>query len=108
MFYSPRNTGSCFSVTQGLPSLGGAILTSTGLAFISGTIKDNHLRAFDAETGEELWKGKLPAGGQATPMTYEVELEDGRRRQFVVVAAGGNGRAGTKIGDSLVAFAVPD
>ena len=93
---------------EGLPSLGGAIVTSTGLAFISGTVKDNHLRAFDVETGEELWKGKLPAGGQATPMTYEVQMEDGTRRQFVVVAAGGNGRAETKIGDSLVAFSLPE
>ncbi|HEX9726732.1 MAG TPA: pyrroloquinoline quinone-dependent dehydrogenase [Vicinamibacteria bacterium] len=93
---------------EGLPSLGGAILTASGLAFISGTIKDDHLRAFDVETGAELWKARLPAGGQATPMTYEVRLEDGRRRQFVVIAAGGNGRASSKIGDSLVAFALPD
>jgi quinoprotein glucose dehydrogenase len=65
---------------------------------------DNYLRAFDLETGKELWKGRLPAGAQATPMTYRLG-EDGR--QFVVIAAGGHGRLGTDIGDSVVAFAVP-
>jgi hypothetical protein len=65
---------------------------------------DNYLRAFDLETGKELWKGRLPAGGQATPMSYR--LEDGR--QFVVIAAGGHGRMGTDIGDSVVAFALPE
>jgi quinoprotein glucose dehydrogenase len=60
------------------------------------------LRAFDIETGRELWKGRLPAGGQATPMTYEI---DGR--QFVVIAAGGHGVLQTARGDYLVAFALP-
>src|SRR4029453_11320879 len=66
---------------------------------------DNYLRAFDVETGRELWKGRLPAGGQATPMTYR-STENGR--QFVVIAAGGHGRLGTDIGDSVVAFTLPD
>lgn len=94
-----------FEIDTGLPSLGGAIVTATGLAFIAGTV-DDYIRAFDVETGEELWKFKLPAGGQATPMSYEVR-QNGVKRQFVVIAAGGNGRARTKIGDSLVAFALP-
>jgi len=91
----------------GVPSLGGAIVTAGGLAFIAGTV-DGFIRAFDVDTGKELWKRRLPAGGQATPMTYEVDLGNGRRRQFVVIAAGGQGRAKTKIGDFLVAFALPD
>src|SRR5262245_32512868 len=65
---------------------------------------DNYLRAFDIDTGAELWKGRLPAGGQATPMTYRLR-PDGR--QFVVIAAGGHGKLGTKLGDSLIAFALP-
>jgi quinoprotein glucose dehydrogenase len=93
---------------KGLPSLGGAVLTSTGLAFIAGTIQDDRIRAFSVEKGDLLWEHKLPAGGQATPMTYEVELTDGRKRQFVVIAAGGNGRATSKLGDSLVAFSLPE
>jgi quinoprotein glucose dehydrogenase len=86
---------------RGTPSLGGPIVTAGGLVFIGGAM-DNYLRAFDIETGAELWKGRLPAGGQATPMTYSV-----RGRQFVVIAAGGHGKIGTKLGDSVVAFALP-
>ena len=79
-------------------------MTGGGLVFIAAAM-DNYLRAFDLETGKELWRGRLPAGGQATPMSYRLE-EDGR--QFVVIAAGGHGRMGTDIGDSLVAFALPE
>jgi quinoprotein glucose dehydrogenase len=96
-----------FETNIGLPSLGGAVVTRSGLAFIAGTT-DQNFRAFDVESGKELWKVRLPAGGQATPMTYEVRLEDGRTRQFVVIAAGGQGRARTQLGDSLVAFALRD
>jgi quinoprotein glucose dehydrogenase len=67
-----------------------------------GAALDDYLRAFDTETGRELWRGRLPAGGQATPMSY---LSGGR--QFVVIAAGGNGSAETRLGDSVVAFALP-
>jgi quinoprotein glucose dehydrogenase len=87
--------------TIGMPNMGGPIVTAGGLVFI-GAATDNYLRAFDVETGRELWKGRLPAGGQATPMTYEA---DGR--QFVVIAAGGHGGLGTTPGDHVVAFALP-
>jgi quinoprotein glucose dehydrogenase len=90
-------------VRLGVPNLGGPIVTASGLVFIAATM-DDYLRAFDLETGEELWKGRLPAGGQATPMTYRLR-PDGR--QFVVVAAGGHQRAGSRLGDSLVTFALP-
>jgi len=79
------------------------MVTAGGLVFI-GAAMDNYLRAFDEESGKELWKGRLPAGGQATPMTYRLH-PDGR--QYVVIAAGGHGRLGTKLGDALVAFALP-
>jgi quinoprotein glucose dehydrogenase len=88
--------------TLGMPNMGGPIVTDGGLAFI-GAATDNYLRAFDIETGRELWKGRLPAGGQATPMSYEAN-----GRQFVVIAAGGHGKLGTKRGDHVVAFALPE
>lgn len=87
---------------QGVPNIGGPMVTSSGLVFI-GAAMDDYLRAFDVESGQELWKGRLPAGGQATPMTYE---RGGR--QYVVIAAGGHGGAGTTLGDYVVAFALPE
>ncbi len=86
----------------GVPSLGGPIVTSTGLILI-GAAMDDYLRAYAIDSGEELWRGRLPAGGQATPMAYEI---DGR--PYVVIAAGGHSRGGTKLGDELVAFTIPD
>lgn len=88
----------------GTPNLGGPTVTAAGVVFI-GAAMDNYLRAFDVDTGAELWKGRLPAGGQATPMTYRLR-PDGK--QYVVIAAGGHARMGTKLGDSVVAFALPD
>ena len=87
---------------MGVPNLGGPIVTAGGVAFLSGTL-DYYVRAYDVATGEELWRSRLPAGGQATPMTYEAA--DGR--QFVVVVAGGHGSLGTKPGDSVIAYALP-
>jgi quinoprotein glucose dehydrogenase len=84
----------------GVPNFGGPISTDSGLVFI-GAAMDNYLRAFDAKTGAELWKGRLPAGGQATPMTYMW-----RGKQYVVIAAGGHAKSGTKRGDEIVAFAL--
>jgi len=83
----------------GSPNLGGPIVTASGLVFIGATL-DRGFRAFDVETGRELWKAALPAGARATPMTYEVG-----GRQFVVIAAGGSGTFGA--GDAIVAFALP-
>lgn len=87
----------------GTPNMGGPIVTAGRLVFI-GAAMDNYLRAFDVETGKELWKGRLPAGGQATPMTYRAGTGN---RQFVVIAAGGHGGLGTEQGDAVVAFALP-
>jgi quinoprotein glucose dehydrogenase len=86
---------------RGLPNLGGPIVTASGLVFIAAAT-DDKLRAFDVHSGRELWQAALPAGGQATPMTY---VAGGR--QFVVIAAGGHARLGTKFGDAVVAFALP-
>ncbi len=85
----------------GTINLGGPIITGGGLVFTSAAM-DLYLRAFNIETGEELWKYQLPAGGQATPMTYTVG-----NKQYLVIAAGGHGKLGTKQGDYLIAFSLP-
>lgn len=86
----------------GTPNFGGPVVTAGGVIFI-GAAMDNYLRAFDAGTGDELWKGRLPAGGQATPMTYEW-----KGRQYVVIAAGGHSTSTTTLGDYVMAFALPE
>jgi quinoprotein glucose dehydrogenase len=83
------------------PNLGGPIATAGGLVFIAATI-DPFIRAFDIDTGREIWKAELPGGGKATPMTYRGA--DGR--QYVVIAAGGDGET-WKASDAIVAFALP-
>ena len=86
----------------GTENFGGTIVTRGGLVFIGGT-KDEKFRAFDKRTGDVLFEVKLPAGGYATPCTYQV---DGR--QYVCIAAGGAGLMGTQPGDAFVAFALPE
>ncbi len=88
--------------TWGLPGLGGPLVTKSGLVFLAATF-DSKFRAFDVETGRELWETSLPAGGQAVPMTFRHE-----GRQVVVIAAGGYGRIAIDLGDSLVAYALPE
>jgi quinoprotein glucose dehydrogenase len=87
---------------MGVPDLGGPIMTAGGVAFLSGTL-DYYVRGYDVTTGEELWRSRLPAGGQATPMTYTGK--DGR--QYLLVIAGGHGSLGTKAGDYVIAYALP-
>ena len=85
----------------GTRQMGGSIATAGGLVFVASTL-DEKFRAFESETGREVWSTKLNAGGYATPCCYEA---DGR--QFVVIAAGGGGKQRTKSGDEFVAFALP-
>ena len=85
----------------GAINLGGPITTAGGLVFIGASL-DRYFRAFDIGTGRELWKAPLAAGGKATPMTYVGA--DGR--QYVVIAAGGDGKA-WGWSDEIVAFALP-
>jgi quinoprotein glucose dehydrogenase len=83
--------------------LGGPIATAGGLIFIAGSL-DAAIRAYDARTGKELWKGDLPTSARSTPMTYRGP--DGK--QYVVVSAGGHGIPGAApLGDYVVAFALP-
>jgi quinoprotein glucose dehydrogenase len=86
----------------GTETFGGTIVTAGGLVFIAGT-KDERIRAFDKLTGRLLWEYPLPAGGYATPATYQVN-----GRQYVVIAAGGAGKLQTKAGDAFVAFGLKD
>lgn len=86
----------------GVPGLGGPISTAGGVMFIAAT-QDNYIRAFDVSNGNQLWEARLPAGGQATPMTYMQNS-----KQYVVIMAGGHSSFGTKLGDSLVAYALDE
>jgi quinoprotein glucose dehydrogenase len=88
------------ALKTGTPNIGGPLVTGGGLVFI-GAAMDRYLRAFDVKSGAELWQGRLPAGGQATPMSYEWQ-----GRQYIVIAAGGHAEADTPRGDYVVAFAV--
>ena len=84
----------------GITNFGGPIVTAAGLLFTAAA-EDPYIRAFDAATGDEIWKHSLPVPAQSTPMTYTIE-----GRQYLVIAAGGHGDKATKLGDSLVAFAL--
>jgi len=85
----------------GTPTSGGPIATAGGLVFIGATM-DERFRAFDIETGEELWETHTPTSNMATPMTYSIN-----GRQYVVVASGGHmWQYGFKIGDWLLAYAL--
>jgi quinoprotein glucose dehydrogenase len=85
----------------GTQNFGGAIVTAGGLVFIGATM-DAKFHAFDKATGKLLWDYQLNAGGYAAPSTYSVN-----GKQYVVIAAGGGGKNGTKSGDEFVAFALP-
>ncbi|WP_274603591.1 membrane-bound PQQ-dependent dehydrogenase, glucose/quinate/shikimate family [Rhizobium sp. CFBP 8762] len=86
----------------GLPTLGGPVTTASGIIFMAGT-QDYYIRALDVRTGRELWKGRLPVGGETTPMTY---ISPKTGRQYVVISAGGN-RSTSIRGDYIIAFALP-
>ena len=87
---------------MGVPSLGGPIVTGGGLAFLTSTL-DYYVRAYDVTNGKVVWQDRLPAGGQATPMTYRAPSG----KQTVLVMAGGHGSLGTRQGDSIIAYRLP-
>ena len=91
-------------IPLGMPTMGGPLVTKGGLTFFHGTL-DYYLRALDNDTGRELWRGRLPVGGQGAPMTYMGK--DGK--QYVVVTVGGATRTGTNDnrGDYIIAYALP-
>lgn len=85
----------------GVPGIGGPLLTRGGVAFLAAAV-DDYLRAYDVTTGRQIWQARLPAGGQATPMTYTAA-----GKQYVVIVAGGHGSIGTKPGDYVIAYTLP-
>ena len=97
----PFGIPSLLPFTIGLPNNGGPLVTAGGLVFIAATT-DNDFRAIDIETGEVVWHDKLPAGGQATPVTYKVD-----DRQYIAIAPGGHHFMGTDVGDYIIAYALP-
>jgi len=97
----PFGIPSMLPLTIGTPNNGGAVVTAGGLVFIAAAT-DDLIRAIDLRTGKVLWTDALPAGGQATPMTYEAG-----GRQYLVIMAGGHHFMGTPIGDEVVAYALP-
>jgi len=98
----PFGIPSMLPFTIGTPNNGGPVVTASGLIFIAATT-DDMIRAFDIETGEELWSDTLPAGGQATPFVFELE-----GRQYLGMFAGGHGFMETAPGDSLITWALPE
>ncbi|MFO6446055.1 membrane-bound PQQ-dependent dehydrogenase, glucose/quinate/shikimate family [Erythrobacter sp. NE805] len=97
----PFGIPSMLPVTIGTPNNGGAVVTASGLIFIAAST-DNLIRAIDLATGKELWSDVLPAGGQATPMTYSVG-----GKQYLVIYAGGHHFMETPVGDEVIAYALP-
>jgi quinoprotein glucose dehydrogenase len=98
----PFGIPSMLPVDIGTPNNGGGVITASGLFFI-GAATDDLFRAIDVETGERVWEVELPAGGQATPMTYEAG-----GKQIVVINAGGHDFMETPIGDYFIAYALPE
>ena len=97
----PFGIPSKLPVPIGTPNNGGSVVTAGGLIFIAAAT-DNLIRAIDIETGKVVWEDSLPAGGQATPMTYETN-----GRQYLVIMAGGHHFMETPVGDELIAYAIP-
>lgn len=90
-------------IPMGVPNIGGAVVTASGLAFIGAT-QEHMLRAYDLQSGRELWKSRLPAGGNANPMSYWSNTSG---RQFVVIAAGGHAGIQSGYSNELIAYALP-
>jgi quinoprotein glucose dehydrogenase len=97
----PFGIPSMLPITIGTPNNGGAVVTASGLVFIAAAT-DNLIRAIDLNTGKTVWKNVLPGGGQATPMTYEMN-----GKQYLVLYAGGHHFMETPVSDEVVAYALP-
>jgi quinoprotein glucose dehydrogenase len=99
----PLGIPSQLPLTMGVPNIGGPVTTRSGLIFIGATV-ERALHAYDLATGKEVWQGRLPGGGQATPMTYRSARSG---RQFVVIAAGGKPSLHSQSSTKIVAYALP-
>lgn len=99
----PLGTAMRLPMPIGLPTIGGSLVTRSGLIFFAGT-QDFYLRAIDSSTGREVWKGRMPLGAGATPMTY---ISPRTGKQYVVISASGSRDSPVK-GDRIIAFALPN
>ena len=99
----PFGLPSFLPIPMGTPIAGSALVTRSGLIFIGGT-QEKAFRAVDIATGRVLWQVRLPAGGQAGPITYTAPRSG---RQIVLIPAGGNTAIESGTGDSIVAYALP-
>jgi membrane-bound PQQ-dependent dehydrogenase (glucose/quinate/shikimate family) len=99
----PFGMSSLLPITMGVPTLGGSIVTATGIIFI-GASQDRNFRAFDVGNGRELWRAVLPSVGAATPMTF---ISRASGRQYVLIAAGGHPGLGGPQTSALLAYALP-
>lgn len=90
-------------IPMGVPNLGGAVATAGGVTFIAAT-QERMVRAYNSQTGAELWKAALPAGGQAAPTVYWSAKSN---REFMVIAAGGHAAMLSGSSDLLTAYALP-
>jgi len=97
----PFGIPSLLPLNIGTPNNGGAVVTAGGLVFVAAAT-DDLIRAIDLKTGKVVWKDKLPAGGQSTPMTYEAG-----GKQYLVIMTGGHHFMETPIGDEVIAYALP-
>ena len=84
--WPPRLFARPSVIPLGPPNMGGSITTRGGVTFIAASQR-THCTPSTRAMGRELCgRDDLPAGGQATPMTY---VAGAKRTQFVVIAAGG-------------------
>nr|WP_304621084.1 hypothetical protein [Paracoccus sediminilitoris] len=83
---------------QRVRGISGPINTAGGVAFV-----DDSLRGHNRTKGQDIWRARLPAGGDLTPMTHE---RNGR--QYLAMVEGGRGSIGTKPGNHLLAYALPE
>jgi len=94
--------GTAENGVEGLPNFGPPLATAGGLVFHGGS-QDLRLYARDSASGAVLARFALPAGLHAGPITYETR----GRRQLLVVAPGGHVGLGSKLGDYVIAYALP-
>jgi len=98
----PLGIASHVKLEIGTPSDATGVATGGGVTFI-GAALDRFMRAYDSESGELLWEDRLPAGNQASPLSYSIS-----GRQYIVAVVGGHDRIPTKLGDSIIAWALPE
>ena len=97
----PFGIPSLLPIKIGTPNNGGSLITAGGLVFIAAAT-DNLIRAIDIKTGKVLWQDKLPAGGQATPITFAADGQE-----YIGFMAGGHHFMHTPVGDYVIAYALP-